>query len=400
VTRPARVLIVGGSAAGMTVADALTRLGFDGEVTVLESETREPYDRPPLSKQVLEGTWTDAEARLFPPQRLHSIKAQRVPGARAAQLDVAASVVTTEDGRKFPYDQLVIATGSAPRRLPGDALQGVHVLRTRDDAARLRKAIIERGSLTIVGAGFIGLEVAATARRLGAKVTVVEPTSSPLATRLGSDTASRLLALHAAQGVEFRTGVAVRRFCTDSTGTVLAGLELDDGSAIETDAALIAIGGAPVTDWLTDSGLHLDGGVVCDSTCRAAPTIWAAGDVARWWHEGIHELVRIEHRQHATQQALAVARGITGSAMPFMPTPYFWTDQYDVRIQVAGWLESDAQFSVADGSPDGSAFILHARSPATDRRAVIGWNAPKTFTQHRRDLAAHGAVRNEEGSLT
>lgn len=343
-----------------------------------------PYDRPPLSKQVLKGDWAPDRATLMPPARMSGIDARIITDRRAIGLDLGRRIVRFEDGGELGFGDLVIATGAQPRRLPGLVGEGVHALRTLGDAERLRKSILERGSLLVIGAGFIGLEVAATAIALGAQVTVVEPMAQPLANRIGRHAAARLMTRHFEAGVDLRIGCSVDDVRGDSEGrTVL----LSDGTALATPAICVGIGCAPGTGWLEGSGLVLDNGVLCDQFCQAAPHVWAAGDVARWLHVGIGRHLRIEHRTNAQEQGEAVARNIMGARVPFTPVPFFWSDQYDVKLQCAGLLPDDPEDTgiIEEGDADGPSFV---RGFYRDDVlvGVLGWNAARAMPAYRRRL--------------
>lgn len=386
------IVIVGAAAAGIAAAEALRRGGWAGELVLVEEDPDAPYDRPPLSKQLLSGAWPPERLALLTPQRVEALAAHLRLGTRAVALDVASRTIALDTGETLAFEQLVIATGAAPRRLPGDELDGVCVLRTLRDALALRERLAGAPRLVVVGAGFLGLEVAATAVALGARVTVVEPVAAPLATRLGEHVAARLLALHAAHGVEVLTGVDVASLESDEHGHVRH-VALGDGRRLAADVVLVAVGCAPSVAWLAGSGLELEDGVVCDERCRAADGVWAAGDVARWRHAGAGRLLRIEHRVHAAEQGRAVAAAILGAPAPFTPTPFFWTDHYDVKVQLAGFLPSDAEVEVADGDADGERFaLLLRRRPDGAPVGVIGWNMPRAVTRLRAELALSPAA--------
>lgn len=380
-----RVVIVGGSAAGIATGEALRRLSFDGEIIIVGDEAEHAYDRPPLSKQLLCGEWDEERAKLLPPARLERIGAEIRLATRATALWPDDRVVWLHDGSKLAYDELVIATGVRPRSLPGTESAPVHVLRTLDDCRRLGAAIRRDGRLVIVGAGFIGLEVAATARKLGAEVTVIEPLPTPLASRLGDHTASRLLELHRESGVDIRCGVGVSavRVSERSAEPVIEGVVTADGSIVESPVVLVAIGCVPNVGWLTGSGLDLADGVGCDAYCRARPNVWAAGDVARWRHEGLGQSLRIEHRMNANEQGTAVAANIMGAARPFTPVPFFWTDHYQTKIQLAGIAPPGAEERAELAEED-----WFVRSFWVDGHlmGVLGWNAAKAMMPLRRTL--------------
>ncbi|HET6742471.1 MAG TPA: FAD-dependent oxidoreductase, partial [Kribbella sp.] len=336
------VLVVGASAAGLTTVEALRRQGFRDPITVLGAEWHPPYDRPPLSKQFLYGDWDQDRTRLRPEAMLSALEAEFVLGDPAVALD--GRTVETASGRRLTADTLVIATGLTPRRLPGPDLEGVHVLRTLDDAAALRKSLTARRQVVVVGDGVLGAEVAATARKLGLAVTLAGPQASLLEAQLGPAVGALLGELHTAEGVDLRLGTAVAGL-TDADGRV-NGVLLSDGEVLPADVVVVALGAVPATDWLEGSGLTIDNGVVCDEYCRAADGIYAAGDVARWQYRG--SLVRLENRTNATEQALCVAANILGEQQPYRPVPYFWTDQFRTKIQVHG--TPSGELTVAEGN--------------------------------------------------
>ncbi|WP_198664493.1 NAD(P)/FAD-dependent oxidoreductase [Jiangella endophytica] len=384
----ARVLVVGASAAGFSAAAALRRRGHHGPITLLGAERHPPYDRPPLSKQYQTHGWDAERLGLATRERLAGLDLELRLGVRAAALDLSERVVEDDDGGRHRYDQLVIATGLVPRRLA--ALAGVPTLelRTLEDADRLKAALRPGSRLAVVGAGFVGLEGAATARRLGADVTVVEPVAHPLADRIGSRAATRLCRLHEANGVDLRCGSSVAGGRVDGDGTVL---ELSDGTELLADAVLVAVGASPSTGWLRDSGLDIIDGVRCDEYSRVAESVWAAGDVARWRHIGYGEWLRVEHRTNATEQGQQVAAGIHGELTPYVPVPFFWTDHYDVRVQLAGryrdgLTETDVELP---DRPGASVTLFHA---GDELRAALAWNAPKELHRYRRELLARFAM--------
>ncbi len=378
------VLVVGASAAGLATAEALRRLGHRGRLTVLGDEQHLPYDRPPLSKQVLAGTWEPERARLRPEATLAALGADLVLGDAAVDLDPGTRTVHTAAGRVLRADTVVVATGLRPRMLPGQAgLAGVHVLHTLDDALALRSDLLGASRLVVVGDGVLGAEIAATARTTGVAVTLVGPQQAPLASRLGPMAAAMLADLHTEHGVELAPGAGVDALVTRD-GRV-AGVRLDTGEVLDADVVAVAIGAEPATGWLVGSGLTLDDGVVCDAGCRAADGIYAVGDVARWWHAGLGALVRWENRTNATEQAGVVAANILGADRPYRPVPYFWTDQFDARIHVHGFLPADAEATVVDGDRAGRRFV--ARYRRHDRTSgVLGWNMPKQARLRRREI--------------
>lgn len=373
--------MVGASAAGLTTVEALRRKGYREPITVLGAEWHPPYDRPPLSKQFLCGDWDEARTRLRPDTMLSALDAEFVLGDAAIAFDAGTRTVETASGRALTADAVVIATGLTPRRLPGPDLEGVHVLRTLDDAAALRKDLLEADRVVVVGDGVLGAEIAATARKLGLAVTMAGPQSVPLESQLGPEVGALLGRLHSAEGVDLRLGTAVTGL-TDVDGRV-TGVRLANGDVLPADVVVVALGAAPATAWLEESGLRLDNGVVCDAYCRAADGVYAAGDVARWQYED--SLLRLENRTNATEQAICVAANILGDPQPYRPIPYFWTDQFTTKIQVHGRPSADAQLTVADGNIADGRFVAHYHR---DGRlvAVLGWNLPKQTRVHREHL--------------
>ena len=328
------IVVAGGGAAGVAAAEALRAEGFAGSLTLLCGEPELPYDRPPLSKQVLTGTWDAGRTRLR--EVSHYVdKGIRVVHGIASALDLAGHSVQLGDGTRLGYDGLVIATGVRPRTLPtGHDLAGVHVLRGLADTAALRSALEHSSHVVIVGAGFLGMEVCAAARTLGIEVTVVDPLAQPMIRQVGPLVGAAVAELHRAAGVVVRTGVGVADLIGEN-GHV-TGVRLDDGSALQADCVLVAIGAVPQTEWLAGSGLSLRDGIDCDEFLRAAAGVYAAGDVASWVSPRYRRRVRVEHRMNATEMGTRSAKNLLGAAEPFDPVPYFWSDQYKVKIQVHG----------------------------------------------------------------
>ncbi|MFF3990751.1 NAD(P)/FAD-dependent oxidoreductase [Streptomyces sp. NPDC001797] len=376
-----RIVVVGASAAGLTTAETLRRRGWNGELTLIGDESRPPYDRPPLSKQILTGTWEPDRATLRTLRDLDRLKADLRLGQRAQALDVPGRQVRLEGGERIGFDALVVATGVAPRRLPDSDLAGVHVLRTLDDALALRAALLAGPRVVVVGAGFLGTEVAAAARAMGLEVTVVEPEPVPVRRPFGDRVGEFVADLHRDHGTRLRCGVGVRGL--HGAGGRVTEVELGDGTTLPADAVVLALGSTPATGWMSGSGLRLRDGVECDALCEAAPGVYAVGDVASWYNPHFGTRMRLEHRMNATEQAMAVAGNLLGDATPYAPVPYFWTDQYDTRIQAYGIFPPDAEMRIAYGEPsDGhfaAAYGHHGRVVG-----VLGWNAPRQVRMLRR----------------
>lgn len=383
-TTLSHVLVVGASAAGLSTAEALRRKGYVGRLTLLGAEQHVPYDRPPLSKKVLAGEWEPERAYLRKPDMLSAVDAEFVLGDPATALDVAGRIVHTRDGRKLSADAVVIATGVRPRLLPGqEGLGGVHLLRTLDDSLALRTDLLRASRVVVVGDGVLGAEVAATARTMGLDVTLTGPQRAPMEAQLGSLVAAQLGELHTDRGVQLRLGDGVSGL--ESVSGRVTGVRLSRGDVLPADVVVVAVGAQPETGWLETSGLQLDDGVVCDTHCRAADGVYAAGDVARWRHRTLDTLLRLENRTNATEQAGAVAATILGDNRPYCPVPYFWTDQFDVKIQIFGHLPPNADVSIVDGRLGGGRFVAryHRNGVVT---GVLGWNMPKQIRQRRHEV--------------
>jgi NADPH-dependent 2,4-dienoyl-CoA reductase/sulfur reductase-like enzyme len=379
-----RIVIVGASAAGLSAGEALRRKGYDGKLTLIGDEPHAPYDRPPLSKQILAGTWEPQRAALRSEEQLAGLDADVRLGRAATGLDVTNRQVRLSDGDRIGFDGLVIATGVTPRRLPHCDLAGVYVLRTLDDALALRAALLAGPRVVVVGAGFLGTEVAAAARTMGLEVTLTAPQPVPVRRPFGDRIGALVAELHRDHGTRLRCGVPVRRL--SGAGGRVTGMELADGMLLPADVVVMAVGSGPATGWLDGSGLRLEDGVVCDELCQAAPGIYAAGDVASWYNPRFGTRMRLEHRMNATEQAMAVAGNLLGDAIPFAPIPYFWTDQYDTKIQAYGFFSPGAEFRILHGDPADHCFT--AAYAYNDKIVgVLGWNNPRETRRLRRLVA-------------
>jgi NADPH-dependent 2,4-dienoyl-CoA reductase/sulfur reductase-like enzyme len=393
-----RIVVVGASLAGVRAAETFRRSGFTGGLTIVGRETHyPPYDRPPLSKEILKGEWEPERARLKVDKEL---KANLVLGTSAVRLDLAAHALELTDGDPLVFDGLLIATGATPRSLPSfdRPLAGVHVLRTMDESIALRDELTKRPRVVVIGAGWIGLEVAATCRERGLDVTVVEFLSWPVARSFGQETGEWLATMHRAQGVELRFETAVAGIVGDDHVT---GVLLGDGETLAADLVVIAIGVAPETGWLEDSGLVLENGILLDETCRAigAPDVVAAGDVARW-HNPVFDLdMRVEHWANAVEQGAAAAETLLrgpAEAQPFRSVPYFWSHQYGTRIQYVGIAGEFAR--VIEGSIDENRFV----SVFADGERLVGAlcvNWPARMVRYKRVIDAGVSVASLENEL-
>jgi NADPH-dependent 2,4-dienoyl-CoA reductase/sulfur reductase-like enzyme len=384
------IAIVGTSLAGLRAAETLRRDGFDERIVAISAERHLPYDRPPLSKELLRGDW-EPEQVVLRKQGVDDLELDWRLDTRAVALDVSAREVELHDGERIAFDGLVIATGATPRRLRTQPdLVGVRVLRTLDDALALRALLVARPKVVVIGAGFIGAEVAATCRARGLEVTLLEMLPQPMVRGLGPELGAAIAAVHRDHGVDLRTGVTVEGIHDDGNGQV-TGVQLGDGTHVAADVVVVGVGVVPETGWLEGSGLTLDNGVVCDASCCAAPNVVAAGDVARWPNllfDGA--LMRLEHWTNATEQGVAAARRLLGDESAFAPVPFVWSDQYDRKIQSVGVVSPDAEMYVAHGTLDDRQFVAlfgkHGRIVG-----ALGFNRPRNVMQYRRLIAERGS---------
>jgi 3-phenylpropionate/trans-cinnamate dioxygenase ferredoxin reductase subunit len=380
------ITIVGASLAGLRAAESLRRQEFDGPITLIGDESHAPYDRPPLSKQFLAGEWDRDRLALTKPEKLAELDLDFRLGTRATAFDLAGRRLTLDDGEDLEVDGLLIATGARCRTLPGtEGIGGVFVLRSLDDSEAIRNAFSAGPSrVVVVGAGFIGAEVAATARQLGLEVTLIEALPQPLGRVLGDEMGAVCAGVHRDHGVDLRVGVGVSAIEAGADGRVER-VRLSDGGVVEAGVVVVGIGVIPNTEWLEGSGLSIDNGVVCDATCLAAPGVTAAGDVARWPNQRFDEMMRVEHWDNAIEQGGHAARRLLQTddeAEPFSPVPWFWSDQYDRKIQLAGRIRHDDEMQIVTGSVEERRFAaLYGR--AGRLVGVLGFNRPRHVMQYK-----------------
>ncbi|WP_225094662.1 FAD-dependent oxidoreductase [Streptomyces sp. CoH27] len=381
------VAVVGASLAGLSAARSLRKRGYDGRLVLVGEEPHRPYDRPPLSKEFLAGAIGEAELALERDDE--DLQAEWVLGTRATGLDRTERAIRLADGREIRADGVVIATGAAARTLPGtEGLAGVHVLRTLDDARALRDGLALGGRLVVIGGGFVGAEVAATAYALGLDVTVVEAAPTPLAGPLGPAMGGIVSALHTDHGVRLLCGVGVKGLGGERRVDAVL---LEDGRTLPADIVVVGVGARPCVDWLEGSGVALDNGVKCGADGRTTLAgVVAVGDCANWYdpHTGAHR--RVEHWTGALERPdSAVATLLAGGAVePAVPRPpYFWSDQYGVRIQFVGHAAGADDVTVEEGSTGDRSFLAVYRR-AGRPVAALGMNQPRLFTRWRKQLAS------------
>jgi 3-phenylpropionate/trans-cinnamate dioxygenase ferredoxin reductase subunit len=381
------MVVVGAGLAGLAACEALRRQGYQEEIVLVGDEPYEPYDRPPLSKQFLAGEWGVDKVVLRNPERMAELELSRRKETLATGLDLKTSSVRLSSGEQLYFDGLVIATGSMARRLPAfEHLAHAHVLRSLGDAEALRKELRPGARLLVVGGGFIGMEVAATARRLGLEVSVVEPLAVPLGRVLGELTGRACEALHRDNGVLFHLGVGIESVSEEGSQSTLRAV-LSDGSVLQADVAVVGIGASPNVGWLEGSGLEVGpSGVACDASLLAAPRVAVAGDVARFPYGPRGVPVRLEHRTNAAEQGEHAARSLLSGPSAFETVPYVWSDQYSTKIQLLGLPEPDDRVEVVAGSIKEGRFVaLYERGGLLS--AAVGFSMPRALMGFRKLLA-------------
>ncbi|MCS5736083.1 NAD(P)/FAD-dependent oxidoreductase [Herbiconiux daphne] len=388
------VVVVGASLAGTRTALALRTLGYTAPITLIGAEDELPYDRPPLSKDLLKGAWSDeavAALRLSSADELAELDIDLRLGSAAVALDPAGKTVSLADGTTVVYDTLVIATGAVARPSPWQPESGVYQLRTLADSRAIAGRLALGEPVVVVGGGFIGTEIAAAARSHGCPVVVVDPVPEPMARLVGPEIADVLVGLHRRNGAETRFGVGVAGI-SGTAGDLT--ITLADGTELSAGTAVVGIGSVPCDGWLAGSGLAIDNGVITDGFLRAegADDVFAIGDVARWPHPGRGVDVRAEHWTNAGDQARYIAAAISGGGAdaPYAPTDYVWSDQYDWKVNSVGWRDPEgASFVVGDLADEGRVAVIHEDAHGVACGAVtVNW--VKALNQARRLLASGG----------
>ncbi|MPZ24961.1 MAG: NAD(P)/FAD-dependent oxidoreductase [Micromonosporaceae bacterium] len=392
-------VIIGASVAGVRTAQALRASGYPDAITLVDQDPLVPYDRPPLSKQFLAGAWTTDDFSLLPAGQADRLGVEILRGRRAVSLDPGRRVVELSGGAALAYDVLVVATGARARPSPWPVPDRVFVLRTLSDARALRSALRPGRRLIVIGGGFIGAEVATTARDRGLSVTVVDPLVAPLARLVGDKVGRYLARLPGRYGVETRFGVAAEAVVADGAGL---SARLSDGEVIRADLAVVGIGTVPNDDWLSRSGLVVDDGVVCDERGRADGTgsVYAVGDVARWYSPGHGCHRRIEHWTSAVDQAACVGQQIAQPAgtPPLPGADYVWSDQYGVTVQLAGSTHATLEHHwVRDQLRPGRLAILYSKGGLLRGGVTVDW--PRAILACRRALARRAPVAEVSRTL-
>ncbi len=380
------IVIVGGGLAAARTAEQLRRSEYTGPVTIVSDEVHLPYDRPPLSKEVLRKEVDDTA--LKPREWYDENDITLRLGSAATGLDTREQTVTLADGTVLGYAELVIATGLVPRRIPAfPDLEGIRVLRSFDESLALREHASAARHAVVVGAGFIGCEVAASLRGVGVDVVLVEPQPQPLAAVLGEQIGELVARLHRDEGVDVRLDVGVTEVRGEGhVDTVV----LTDGTELPADLVVVGIGSRPATEWLDGSGIEVDNGVLCDEAGRtSAPNVWALGDVASW-RDPLGHQARVEHWSNVADQARVVVPAMLGQDVPSIAVvPYFWSDQYDVKIQCLG--EPQATDIVHMIEDDGRKFLAYYERDGV-LVGVVGGGLPGKVMKARAKIAAGAPI--------
>ena len=390
-SRLRRIAIVGASLAGLRTAEFLRRAKFEGELTLIGGERHLPYDRPPLSKEILRGEWSEDRIALHR-KSYEELGVDLVLGRCAVGVDLDVRSVELEGGGSVSFDGLVIATGGKARALSHQPpLDGIFTLRTLDDALAIRRALADGPRVAVVGAGFIGAEVAASARQLGLDVTMIEAEATPLALTLGSQLGAILQRAHENRGVRVLCGRKVSGFVGSDC---IHGLVLDDGTGLECEMVVVGVGMSPSVSWLEGSGVALEDGVRCDATLATnVPDVVAAGDVANWLNPLFEQRMRVEHWTNAVEQARHAAATLLAGpreAKPFESAPLFWSDQFDIRIQGAGRHRPEDDLTVIGPNERDELIALYSRGERLV--GVVTFNQPRALVRLRSLIAKRGSL--------
>ncbi len=409
------VVVVGASLAGSRACETLRSGDYSGRITLVGAERHRPYDRPPLSKRLLRGEWEPERIQLRSTDALNALNLTLKLGVVATALSVANRTITLDvpgvggavehSAQEMSFDGLIIATGAVPRQLPRQPeLVGLHLLRTIDDSISLRHELQQGTRVVVIGAGFIGLEVAATARQRGCEVLVLEGLASPLLRVIGETIGLVIARVHESHGVHTRCGVEVRRIIGSDSVT---GVELGDGTVVPADVVVVGIGVDPATEWLESSELSIRNGVMCDATLNVGvPGIYAAGDIARWpnaLYVDEEPTMRIEHWTNAAEQGARAAENLLATwrgeiAEPYVSVPFFWSDQFEARVQFLGRATPEDEMKIVVGNEQSEKLVAfyhrHGRL-----RGVLGISMPKVVMSCRTLLANRATLSDAEAMI-
>ncbi|AKF02951.1 NAD(P)/FAD-dependent oxidoreductase [Sandaracinus amylolyticus] len=385
-----RIVVVGASLAGGRAAETLRRQGWEGEIVLVGEEPHRPYDRPPLSKKFLRGQVAEEKLALRPLAHYERLKIELELGARATSLDPSARTITLESGRRIGWDQLIIATGGHVRRLtcPGATLEGVHYVRTIEDARTLREELRAGRRAVVIGAGVIGCEVAASCREEGVAVTMIEAAPLPLLRAFGPEVGRIYADVHRGHGVDLRCGTGVERLVGERR---VEAVITSAGERVECDFVVVGIGITPAVQWLEGAGIALDGHVVVDEHMQTSIAgVYAVGDVARAWDRRLGRRVCVESIDNAQTQAVVAATRAVGKDAAHATVPFFWSDQYDLKLQSVGHV-GDFDRVVVRGSIEERAFVAFHLEQGVLRFA-IGVNRLQELGATKKLIAAGASV--------
>jgi len=365
-----RVVVVGASIGGLTAAETLRQEGFDGDVILIGDERHRPYNRPPLSKQIIVGDWEPEDAGIRSETEIDDLGIELRTSCTAEALDALGRVLHTSQG-EIPFDELIIATGTEPRRHP--LVPTALTLRTMDDALTIRDGLRSARRVAVIGPGILGSEIASAARKYGADTRLIGRSGTLTFGGVGALLSAQLVELHEANGVELSLDAEIVGASTDAGGTTI---EFADGSTERAALVVAMIGGVPRAQWLLSSTLTVDNGVVCDGTGQAAPGISAIGDVAAWRDPYTGRPVRVEHQSNAIEQAIAVALRLVHGETGSRPVPLFWSELHGTRINAFGWFDPELPLVPFVGGAEPHPTVLVSRDAADRVHGAIGWNAP------------------------
>ncbi|MGW4337422.1 NAD(P)/FAD-dependent oxidoreductase [Rhodococcus koreensis] len=387
-----RFVLVGGGVATAATATGLREAGFDGDIVLVADEPHLPYERPPLSKEVLAGTYGRAEFQVNPENWYADNNIELMLGTRALTLDPGERRVNLDGGGSLAYDALVLATGVRARTLPGFTGERVHALRSIADSERLGERLAPGSHLVILGGGFIGCEVAAIAVARGVRVTVFDPNPIPLARALGPEIGGAMIDIHREHGVVVRTGEVITEMTETRSGVAV---RTGGGELIECDELLVGIGSVPNTELAAEAGLDVDGGIVTDEYGRtSAPNVYAIGDVAARFHPAHGRRIRVEHHDTARRHGANVARNLLGASEPFTEEHWFWSHQYQHNLQSLGHYTGEGRH-VIRGSVDERSFSVFSLEDGRIR-SIVALDRPRDVMQARKVMAVPHEVTEEQ----
>ncbi|OZI77104.1 NAD(P)/FAD-dependent oxidoreductase [Bordetella genomosp. 12] len=387
-----RFVFIGGGVAAATAARELRSAGFAGEIIIVCDEPDLPYERPPLSKDWLTGQFDRSQFRINPQDWYAQNDVTVLLSTRATRIDVEAHEVALSDGRSLTYDALIIATGVRAKTLPGFSGERVHVMRSLEDSERLRHRLIPGQHLAVLGAGFLGCEVAAFAAEKGLRVTVFDPGALPLGRAVCQEIGRAVIDIHREHGVQMRTGEIVAKLKETPTGVELT---TGRGEVVVCDDVLVAIGSIPNVELAEQAGIEVDGGILTDEYGRtSAPDVYAIGDVAARFHPVYGRMFRVEHHDTAMRHGINIARNLMDQPQPFTEEHFFWSQQYEHSLQAYGQAVGDCVEVIRGSAADRSLSVFSLEGKRI--KAIISLNRPQDLMQARKIMAIAHEVTKEQ----